>query len=319
MARIAAAICTWNRYDVLPKAIESVAKQSLGKHEYKIFVIDNSPDHDYCEEFGKQFAHIENLEYVVEKIAGLSNARNVATRMCAEQGIDYIAYLDDDAIARPEWLEKILEGFDSFGEEVDVVGGRVDPMWSMPRPRWLGPKLEGYVSIVNWGGELRLAEESEWFAGTNIAFRVDTLQVLGGFSTTLGRTGSGATLLSNEETQLLDRIKETGGKRVYHPDAALDHLVEEKRLSRQWFRKRMAWQATSDFLMKAEECIEQCAGHWQNILEYSAMVPPRERTLRGLMYDTDDAELFHWQLSAIYGWNVLNLAGFEGVAEEEVA
>ena len=44
-ATITAAVCTYDRYDLLPKAIDSLTRQSLNSSQYRILVIDNSPDH----------------------------------------------------------------------------------------------------------------------------------------------------------------------------------------------------------------------------------------------------------------------------------
>ena len=41
--------------------------------------------------------------------------------------------------------------------------------------------------------------------------------------------------------------------------------------------------------------------------------PPHERSIRGILIDTEDADLFHWQLGAIYALTAGLLMGFEGV------
>jgi hypothetical protein len=52
---------------------------------------------------------------------------------------------------------------------------------------------------------------------------------------------------------------------------------------------------------------------WPGILAYFNALPPLERTVRGLVYDTDDPEIFRWQTGAIYTATSLLLTGFEGV------
>ena len=194
-----------------------------------------------------------------------------------------------------------------------VVGGRVDPIWSQPRPAWLHDSLLGNLSIVDWGGDARVAAKGEWFQGANIAFRVSAIVEHGGFSTRLGRIGSGSSLLSNEETHLLERIREAGGQAIYAPNAKVDHLVEAKRLTRSWFRKRNAWQALSDFTMRPEASAAQAKENWAALVAYFNALPPLERTVRGLLSETDDPELFRWQTGAIYNLTSMLLTGFEGV------
>lgn len=316
MKKISAVICTYNRYDLLEKAIASLETQTLPTDDFEILVIDNSPDHERSLEEKTRYDRIGNLRYVIEKKPGLSNARNVATQLAESE---FVAFLDDDAIADRQWLEKILEAIENFGDEVDVVGGRIDPIWEAPRPSWLGDELLGNVSVVNWGGECRIADEKEWFAGANITFRVSALEEHGGFAVDLGRKGGGATLLSNEESEVIAKIRAAGRKLVYQPEARVDHLVEARRLQRSWFRRRASWQAVSDFLMDPEAQVQYLGSDWGNLIRYINSMQPKERNIRALQAETDDPGVFRWQLSAIYTLTRLSLAGFEGLKESDYA
>ena len=42
--RISVAICTYDRYDLLPEAIGTAARQTLPAADYEILVVDNTPD-----------------------------------------------------------------------------------------------------------------------------------------------------------------------------------------------------------------------------------------------------------------------------------
>lgn len=308
--RITLCICTYDRYDLLPKAIESAAKQSLPREQFDVLVIDNSPDHKRARAFGEKFSSIANLNYVVEETPGLSNARNLAAELSRAP---IIAFMDDDAIASQKWAEEILRAFEIFGPTTMIVGGKVDPIWSAPRPSWVHDSMLGNLSVVDWGGETRLAGAHEWFAGTNISFRVKAILDHGGFSRTLGRVGSGSSLLSNEEIQLIDKIRAKGGTLVYAPNAIVSHLVDTRRLTQAWFRKRLAWQALSDFMMEPDKRAAEAKTLWPELLRYFNSLPPHQRTVRGLFYETDDPDLFQWQTGAIYTMTALLLAGFEGV------
>lgn len=314
--RITICICTYDRYDVLPKAIESAKAQTLDQSLYRIIVVDNSPDHAQAEEFGRAYHKPPFLTYHIEETPGLSNARNVGTRDC---GTEFIAFMDDDAIASNGWLENLLIGFDRFGENVAVVGGRVDPIWGTERPLWLGDRMLGYVSVVNWGGEMRIANEKEWLAGTNIAFRTATVTEAGGFDVNLGRKGGGSSLMSNEEVMIVNHLRNKGLRSVYSPEASVRHLVERKRLQRSWFRRRVAWQAVSDYTAEAQAAASSVRKYWEVVTNYLFSLPPAERTIRGLYYDTDSPELLQQQLDAIYIVTLAQLSGFEGIAAQDRA
>lgn len=306
--RIAAAICTYERYDLLPGAIESALAQSLPAETFQVVVVDNSPDPERSAREAAAFAGRAGLLWHHEPRPGLSNARNVAARLT---DAPLIAYLDDDARADAVWLENIVGCFDQFGDAVQVVGGRIRPWWGAPRPDWLADEMLGGLTVVDLGPERRLLRDGEWVAGANIAFRVSALQSAGGFDTSLGRTGGGASLLSAEETSLTDRIKSLGGQVAYDPLAAVDHWVDPKRLTQRWFRRRAAWQAVSDYLRDPEARLAHGEQSWAAVKGFLLQLNPADRTLRGLVLEQESASDFRWQVSAVYNAVTALLAGLD--------
>lgn len=306
--RISAAICTYERYDLLPGAVESALKQSLPTDAFEVIVIDNSPDADRSAQEAAAFAGRPNLIWRHEPRPGLSNARNVAARNATSP---IVAYLDDDARADPIWLENIAGCFDQFGDSVKVVGGRIRPWWGAPRPTWLPDEMLGGITVVDLGPQRRLLEKGEWVAGANIAFRIDALREAGWFDTSLGRTGSGASLLSAEETALTDRIKALGGLVAYDPLGAVDHWVDPERLTQRWFRRRAAWQAVSDYLRDPKGKMEQREQAWAATKSFLLTRNPADRTLRGLALPQETPGDFRWQSSAVYNAVTALLAGLD--------
>jgi glycosyltransferase involved in cell wall biosynthesis len=306
--RIAAAICTYERYDLLPGAIESALAQSLPAGAFQVVVVDNSPDPARSAREAAAFGARENLVWHHEPRPGLSNARNVAARLAQAP---LVAYLDDDARADPVWLERIADCFDHFGDGVQVVGGRIRPWWGAPRPEWLADELLGDITVVDLGPDRRLLNEGEWVAGANIAFRIAALEAAGWFDTSLGRTGGGASLLSAEETALTDRIRALGGLVAYDPLAAVDHWVDPDRLTQRWFRRRAAWQAVSDYLRDPKARLARSEDSWAAVKAFLLHQNPADRTLRGLALEQDSAEDFRWQVSATYNAVTALLAGLD--------
>jgi glycosyltransferase involved in cell wall biosynthesis len=241
---ITAVICTHNRSDYLKKALNSLYDQTLSADRYEIIVVDNASADDtraVVEAIGAERAGAgRQMRYVYEAALGLSNARNTAL---AETQGRYIAYLDDDAIAVPEWLETLLSVFEGDYPGPGCVGGRVDPIWEAPRPSWLPDGLLTYLTIVNWGDERMLIHKPLWVAGANMAFDTELLRQVGGFSSSLGRKGN--LLLSNEETALMQRIEDIGRDIIWEPSASVSHHAPPDRLTKKWFRSRARWQGIS--------------------------------------------------------------------------
>jgi glycosyltransferase involved in cell wall biosynthesis len=75
---LSAIICTYDRYDLLPEAIESLRRQDVAAGEIEIIVVDNSPDQAASGAFGQRYAEAPRLAYITEATPGLSNARSVA-------------------------------------------------------------------------------------------------------------------------------------------------------------------------------------------------------------------------------------------------
>lgn len=240
-------ICTCDRYDLLPGVVESVLRQTYQPLE--LIIVDNSSgnssDSAVALAFGRRYEADKKIRYVHEPVQGLSRARNKGVGLANGR---IVAFIDDDAIAAPDWAEMLMAAFGDF-PDAGYVGGKITPRWLAPRPEWLGNELLGYLSLVDWGGGTRKVKDSEWLAGCNIAFDRSALLKAGGFPLHLGRIGVGSALLSNEEIQTCTRIRSSGKSAVYAPRAVVEHLIPADRLTPEWFLRRSAWQAVSDFIV----------------------------------------------------------------------
>src|SRR5207302_9235842 len=148
---ITAVICTHNRYDVLPDAIESLTSQSLTADAIEIIIVDNSSDTTAQKDYWSMHQLPGNASLLVESTPGLSRARNLALR---EAHASVIAYLDDDAIAMSDWCASIVDAFRSY-EDAGIVGGPVEPIWPETVPSWLHKWQKGFLTIVDYGSDFR--------------------------------------------------------------------------------------------------------------------------------------------------------------------
>ena len=302
--RLSVAVCTYDRYDVLPGAVDSLLDQMCEPGFLEILVIDNSPDQAAAESFAQRYRTEPRVRYVLEPVPGLSNARNVATSLARA---DVIAFIDDDAIAARDWAVRIVHAFEIAGPQAAVVGGRVLPRWTSSRPNWLGDTLLGHLSIVDWGGSLRELPVDKWLAGCNIAFDRQALMDVGGFSRALGRTGSGLSLLSSEETEVMERIRAAGRVPMYCPEAVVEHIIDPARLTRNWFRRRSAWQAVSEFIKDPKRMTAYApaaAEHLRLVSRTGA-----RRSPLGFFQQVEDPEEFRRDVGLAYDLVVTTLAG----------
>jgi glycosyltransferase involved in cell wall biosynthesis len=241
---ISAVICTHNRATYLPRAIESLLAQDLDASGYEVVVVDNRST-DATREIVAGYG--QRVRYLYEPELGLAYARNTGWRSTRGR---WVAFLDDDATADPDWLRAIVGAFETVRPEPGCVGGPVHAIWEAPRPRWLSDELMASLAIVRWTDRAHAISDlsREWLAGVNLAIPRAVLEDVGGFVTGLGR--SGKRLLSSEDVFVQGQIMASGRTAWYDPRVKVGHHIAAARLRPRWFRQRYYAQGLSDTKMR---------------------------------------------------------------------
>lgn len=295
-ARISAIVCTYNRCDLTRLALESLCRQTLDPSQYEIILVDDgSPDR--TPELAQEFAgRHPAFRYVRQANAGLSAARNAGWRSAVAP---LIAYLDDDAIAEPAWLEQIAAAMDRAGERAACAGGLVRLRWEAPRPAWLTDACLRFLSAYSAGSEETLSSEVGQFVGANMTIRRPVLEAIGGFSVALGR--SKTSLLSHEESALWALIRARGGASLYVPGAAVDHFVPKSRATRTWFRRRLYWEGVS-MALRDRRSDRSWLGRRMSALKHRLVGLKDPMLWQPWRWSGH----FDWQLHACYQWGYAN-------------
>ncbi len=241
--KISAIICTRNRSDLLPKAIDSLLHQTLDNSKFEIIIVDNASE-DGTKRVCESYKSLHNFQYIYEPVPGLSISRNAGVR--AAKG-EYVAFIDDDAIASPKWLESIVNDFERVSPSPESVGGKIIPIWEAPKPEWFPDQLNPYLTILDHGGVPMFLKYPEILFGTNMSFRKSTLQNIGGFAPYFGRVKS--KLISCEETEVFKKFNVNGYLIWYNPDAYVSHLIPQNRSTKKYIYVRHYWQARSQVLL----------------------------------------------------------------------
>jgi GT2 family glycosyltransferase len=225
---VSVVICcyTEDRWEQIVAAIDSVRAQSRPPFEIVLVV-------DYNDRL-LQRARAELGGVIVtangdEK--GLSGGKNTGLRVA---GGDVVAFLDDDAVAAPDWLDVLCAHLDD--PRVVGVGSAVQPAWQSEAPAWFPPEFYWVVGCSYAGLPERAAEVRNVFGGAMLVRREAAL-ACGGFRTDLGRVlGVPA---GCEETEFCIRLRQrTGGRFVYEPAAEIAHHVPSERLRLAYFVRR---------------------------------------------------------------------------------
>jgi GT2 family glycosyltransferase len=212
-----------SRWDNLCEAVASVQAQTVPVLE-TIVVIDHHPGL-----LARASRELSGVTVVANGgRRGASAARN--TGVAISQG-ELVAFLDDDAIASPYWLEHLVSHFSDT--RVVGVGGRLNPLWASLRPRWFPPEFDwavgaSYLGMPTSAGTVR----NVW--SNNMAIRRQVFDRVGGFREDFGKVGARS---RPEDTDLCLRAaaRNEGGTWIYEPRGSVDHHAPAERASLRYF------------------------------------------------------------------------------------
>jgi O-antigen biosynthesis protein len=222
-------ICAYTerRWSQLQAAVESVLRQQFPPDQI-VLVIDHNPGLLLRAQAAyPQLTVVPNTEP-----RGLSGARNSGVSQARG---DVVGFLDDDAVAEPDWLARMITHYDD--PRVLAVGGSAVPDWEGRRPRWLPSEFDWVVGC-SFTGQPSAAAPVRNLIGCNMSFRRSALEAAGRFDPALGRVGR--LPAGCEETELCIRLRQRrpDGVVMYEPAAVVRHRVSSDRGTWTYFRRR---------------------------------------------------------------------------------
>jgi glucosyl-dolichyl phosphate glucuronosyltransferase len=227
---ISVIICVYteDRWDQIRSAINSVHMQTLAPLE-TIVVVDHNPA------LYKRLVDVETTAMVVEnrEEQGLSGGRNTGAALAKGE---IIAFLDDDAAADPDWLKYLAEGYEH--PDIKGVGGLAVPDWQNARPSWM-PEEFYWVVGCNYRGMPPSGAPVRNLIGSNMSFRREAFDLVGGFQTGIGRNADSLPL-GCEETLFCIRLGQLspGSLFVMEHRAKVRHYVTDSRCRFSYFVSR---------------------------------------------------------------------------------
>jgi len=226
--KLSVIICTYNREKYILDSLVSLRNQSLIKDKYEIIIVNNNSTDktdEICRKFVADYSMEFKIIYVIETKRGLSFARN---RGIMESEGEVITFIDDDAIAEPDFLLSIYD-FMIANSQVDAVGGKVIPIYgSGLEPEWLSKYTWGLVSKVDEGEKIKPFKK-KYPAGCNMTIRKKLLLEVNGFNTKLK--------IRSDDKDLFTRIYSLGKSVYYLPNASVKHNIDSYRLEPEFIKK----------------------------------------------------------------------------------
>ena len=224
--KVSIIVCTYNRERYILRNLESFLNQTAKPSDFEVVIINNnSPDNtdQICNSFIDKHPEL-NWVYVIEKNQGHTFARN---RGIQESNADIVAFIDDDAFVRPQYVENIIKFFDEH-KNVDVIGGKIIPVYeSGQEPKWMTPYLLTLMAAQDYGEQVKEFHPRKFPIGANMVYRKSVFDKIGLFNVELGRRGDG--LEGGDEKDVIHRLRQIGGKIFYEPRVIVDHIIGEHR------------------------------------------------------------------------------------------
>jgi glycosyltransferase involved in cell wall biosynthesis len=303
-------ICTRDRPRYVRDCLDGLRRQTVAHDRFTVLVVDSASSPasaaelaDLAADYGARLIRLEQM--------GISLARNAGAWATRTQ---FIAYIDDDAIPAPDWVETILQAVIQPGRRPALIGGRILPKWEVPLPAWWPDALRGVLSIIEHegAGEYRTAAVPTGLEpyGANMVVHVLSLLAAGGFGSAAGRYGQ--SLLSDEEVQLAWMLQDAGYSVRYDSRITVYHQIQVRRMEPAWLLSRLYWQGASTVLTR--RLLQRPAAVWREVprrlavaclLAPAALIPSQSTALLWARWRLAYATGF---IKAAFGWHATEAA-----------
>ena len=243
MISVAICIPTFRRRRELGRLLNSLSGLRFKKQpepHIEIFVVDNDP-HYPSDGVAREWAHrIKwSLHYHDEQQRGIAPVRNKLASLA--KNFDFIAFIDDDEVASPQWLDELLEVQSYY--QAEVVTGPVLARYEKNPPKWI---INGrfHSSDRYPTGTLR----PSMFCTNNLLMKVSALvRFEKPFEERLA-------LIGGEDTLLSMKFHQMGIDAVWADDAVVHEYIPEYRTKAKWLFLRQYRRGNSTII------IDNCLG-----------------------------------------------------------
>lgn len=242
--RVSVVLCTYtlDMYDHFAEAADSVLSQTFDNVELVVIVDGTTEVYDrVVKDYGDREDVVVHCN---DENVGLLKSRNRGAEIATG---DVVAFIDDDAVADEEWVERLVRAYEE--EDAIAAGGKMEPEWVAGKPSFLPEEFYWLVGVTHRSFADGPGEVRNTF-GSNISFRADIFDELGGFDAEIGGRKGDANLQGGE-TELCARMQEKYGRGVwYDPEAKVAHKVFDYRTNFIWLLDRAFWQGYSKRAME---------------------------------------------------------------------
>ncbi len=218
-----------NGAETLPIMLEALRALRTEDLRCKFVAVDNAST-DGTSQILRSYRQHLPLVCLTEARRGKNVALN---RALAEIEGEIVVATDDDVLPRPDWLLTIANAFEAH-PEVDIIGGRIEPLWPAPPPEWLLRAVPVAVAYAVTPPELQdgpAPPASVW--GPNMAVRSRVFRAGHRFDESVGPDGTSGYAMGSE-TEFVSRLHARGHAVRHCSAAVVQHIIARHQMSRRW-------------------------------------------------------------------------------------
>ena len=221
--RVAICIATFKRTKLLQELLKGVSEltfQKVARPEIQVIVADNDARGtaaDVCRSIPMRWP----VKYVIQPRRGISQTRNLAISEVGE--VDFVAFIDDDEVPEPVWLDELLWAQQRFG--ADAVAGRILPAFTVDVPTWVKESKLFDKQPHATGDFIDFSSTGNALVARTVFDRVQT------FDERFGLTGG-------EDTHFFLRIRRAGFKIAWSSEAIVHERISTDRGNLAWLLRR---------------------------------------------------------------------------------
>lgn len=215
-------VCTFRRPKLL-LTLQSIADQKFSAGvELRVIVADNDSEQRLNQWLIEQAEQLGlDIKYIHAPAFNISIARNAC--LDAASG-DLVAFIDDDEIAPPNWIETLLDFYRQTG--AGAIFGSAHATYPDTSPDWIRRNDFHSHSPSRRGGLIETGSSG------NVLLDRNNVQVIDHrFDLTFGKTGG-------EDVDFFFRLQRKGVKMEICETSFVFEPVEEQRLSFRWLTRR---------------------------------------------------------------------------------
>jgi len=217
---VSVVITCLNEEQNIGSCLDTLIRQIYSGGAYEIIIVDGGST-DNTQDIVKKVMDADlSIRLVVELKKGTAAGRNAGVRAAQ---YDYIAFIDADCEAPPDWLEILVKHYQQAvrkDEHIAAVGGtNRSPKGSSGFVRAIGVALDSYMGSFSsvQGRRFKSSVYVNSLATLNVLYNKESIMDIGGFDESLGSEA--------EDAEMNYRLYSSGHRFLFVPDSFVWHKM----------------------------------------------------------------------------------------------